>query len=293
MIPKINSTKTNPISYFEYFLREVTFKAYEKSFFENPVNPSFQSNREEGYIYYLKSSYNNEEKPYVKLYFKEELKKHLLLYYNISTSLISQRKDEIENTQKNANIYLERQLSKIDVIKKSIDYFESYQPLIFSVLEKLEKVLKNYIVTEQNFTNTNHKIKKVNYSRSFFDLKEKVKISHLRKLYDLTISLDIIDDEVINEEDFITIFQSTKLPNENLKLIFNKNNRVVGYYIKEISYLFKDLTPRKIDKSQSFINKRGKLFNENDINKVNNYLESNNTKKYNYIKNEIDKILHK
>lgn len=283
------STKTNPLNYFKHFLQEEAFKSYEKSFFDFPINPTFKSNREEGYIQYLKESYKDNENPYVKLYFIEELEKHLTIQSKNSLKLIIDRKDEIENTEKNANIYINRQLTTIDEIQNSIKYFEIYQPVIFSVLERLYSKLQGYLDDNQKAAKR-FKANKYSSGKSFFDLKDEIKVRHLSKLYDLTLELDIIDDEVINEQDFIEIFTCPKLPKENLKLIFNKDNRTVGFYLNIISDLFNNLTPRAIHKSKSFYNKRGKFFYENDINKVNNFLRKNNIEKYNYIKEEIRKI---
>ncbi|MFT4645940.1 MAG: hypothetical protein ACI8ZX_002363 [Planctomycetota bacterium] len=292
MDSKTNSTKTNPLKYFEIFLKEKSFNAYEKRFFEFQINPSFKPNRAEGYIYYLKESYVNDEKPYVKLYFKEELKKQLILQVNISLSLINEKKDEIENTEKNANVYINRQLIKIVVIKNSINYSEIYQPIIFSVLEKLAKNIESYLEVEQRVANTIQNNNKI-YSKSFFDLKEEIRLSHLRKLYDFTSSVDIIDDEIITQEEFIEIFTLPKLPNKNLKLSFNKDNITIASYLKKIAYLFNNLTPRAIHKSQTFFNKQGKVLNENDINRVNSSLKKNDTSKYDYIRIEIEKIFPK
>lgn len=292
------SSKTAPLRYFEYFLKKESLEAYEKRFFDNSINPSFESNKNEGYIYYLKDSYINDEESFVKLYFIEELEKHLVLQANISLSLINERKDEIENTEKNANIYIDRQLIKMDGIKNSINYFEIYQPVIFSVLEKLKKRLESYIDAEKKVQNTIKTNQSIG-TKTFFGLKSRVKLKHLRKLYDSTSYLGIIDDDKISEQDFIQIFTSPKLPEENLKLIFNKDNRTTGYYIREISFLFNNLTPRLIQKSKSFYNKGNKLtlgnklLNEKDINKVYHFLRHNDTSKYENIRVEIEKIFPK
>lgn len=285
-----SSSRTNPLRYFEYFLKKDSLELYVKSFFDNPINPSFKSNRKEGYIYYLRDSYSDDELPYVKLYFKQKLEKHLSIHFNASMSLIKERIDEIENTHKNANIYIERQLIKVDAIKKSIKYFEIYQLIIFEVLDKLKSNLLN-LLEEESKPTISTKIKF--YGKSFFDLKKEIKHSHLKKLYQVTSELDIIDDDITTEEEFIKVITLPNLPSKNFKIEFNKNNRIVVYYIKIISSLFNNLKPRTIQESKSFMNKNGKRFNENDINKVTNYFKDHDISKYEYIEKEILKILPK
>jgi len=290
MNTNINSSQTRPLRDIEHFLKKESFEAYEKGFFDNPINPSFKSNREEGYIYYLKDNYFNDEQPFVKLFFNEELEKNLLLQANISMSLINEKKDEIENTEKNANVYIDRQLIKVDEIKNSIKHFETYQPIIFNVLDKLKSNLLNLLEEEQKTTPS---IKIKLYGKSFFDLKKDIKLRHLKKLYQITSELDIIDEDVVTEDEFIKVITLPKLPSENYKIIFNKNNIITVYYINIISSFFNDLKPRAIHKSQSFFNKQRKVLNENDINRVNSSLKKNGVSKYDYIKNEIEKILPK
>ncbi|MDC1365072.1 hypothetical protein N8258_01500 [Algibacter sp.] len=214
-----------------------------------------------------------------------------MLYINIVLPLIHERKDEIENTEKNAIIYINKQLNKLELIKEKVDYFKAYQPIIFKVLGELEDHLKTLLEEESinKIKNTNIKIS----GRTFFDLKKEVKRRHLKKLYEVTVILNIVDDDLVTEEEFLNVFMLPTLPANNCKIIFNKNNRLSVYYLNIIASFFNDLKPSTISRSQSFLKKGGEALNDNQINNINSFLRKNDVSKYDYIKEDIEKILPK
>ena len=79
-----NSTKTNPILFFESFLKHKEVTIYEEHFYNTPKNPSFTTNKEEGYVEYFKDLYEGgEEVIPVRVYLKEDLKRKLGWQYKI------------------------------------------------------------------------------------------------------------------------------------------------------------------------------------------------------------------
>ena len=165
-----SSTKVNPIKYIQYFLKEEVFIKHENDFYSLNVNPSFEAHRKEGYIYYFKDNYINDELPYVKLYFIKELEKKLIFQINISIALAKERKDEIENTSVNANIYINKQLKKIALLRDSINYSDKYKSIILKYIDRFEREFS--ILLEQG-TKVPQKTKPSIRmgSRTFFDLK--------------------------------------------------------------------------------------------------------------------------
>lgn len=137
---------------------------------------------------------------------------------------------------------------------------------------------------------TNRKISSITY----FDLKKDVKPKHLRKLYDVTVLLNVIDDEMVSEEEFFNVLTLPQLPDSTNKILFNVNNRHAVYYLNTIAVYFNDFKPSKISRSQSFIKKNGvKHLNDNIINNINTFLKNNDVSKYKMISDAIEQIVPK
>jgi len=285
-----SSTKIQPLLFFEQFLKKESLSIFEKEFYEANINPSFKAYKELGYVEYIKDLYEDigEVKP-VKVVFLDVLENRLKVEFDLSVKYINLRREEIENIEKNSDIYLNQQIVKIDRLKKSLDSDYSNKSIIIEFLDKIRNYLSG-LLGQKPFQNIRH-IKIT--GRTYFDLKDDIKVKHLKKLYDATVSLSIIDEDIVPMEDFINVLISPKLPDSKYKIIFNKDNRLSVYYLNLIAVLFNDLRPSIISRSKSFIKKGGNILDANHMNKINSFLNQNDTSKYSYIKKEIEQILPK
>lgn len=99
---------------------------------------------------------------------------------------------------------------------------------------------------------------------SFFQVKSEIPLSFFQKLYDVAISLDLIDDVEISEDLFIEVFTTAK-PEPESKIHFIKPNAKVAFFLKEIESFFENFNSTTIEKSRSFLNKQGKVLTSTDL----------------------------
>ncbi|MHB1107917.1 MAG: hypothetical protein ACYCZ2_16300 [Lutibacter sp.] len=123
--------------------------------------------------------------------------------------------------------------------------------LKFSHLISYHKV---FIKTIDNSTNIN----------SIFQPKPEIKRSFFKKLYNLSIDLDLIDDTIVYEDVFLDVFTSAK-PQKDSKIIFIKSNPLAAHFLKEIEIFFNNFNAVTIEKSECFVNKQNKVLKSTDL----------------------------
>ncbi|MGK4566319.1 hypothetical protein [Flavobacterium sp. 3HN19-14] len=286
-----NSTSVKPLLFFETFVKKVTIEKYENMFFNSPINPSQTFNIEEGYIEYFKDLYSGEEEiKLTRIYFVDNLKSLLDVNLNLTLRLIEEREYELAHLNSKSDVFIESLLTKLNKLKENLPLISKYNSTVVESVNFLESNLLSKLGVKR------HDKKPIIFksSKTYFDLKEEVFPKHLRKLYAMTVNLEIIDYDLVTEEDFINIFCASLLPLNDIKFTFSTDNRTAITYLNTIRPFFKDLTVSRIASSKTFYTKQNsKVLNENDINKVNSYLRSSGTEKYDLLTKSIKAIFPK
>lgn len=261
------STNTNPILFFETFINNETLASYEDMFYNNPINPSQMSFRDKGYIHYTKDLYEHGEvfKP-VRVYFKQELQSLLNSQIFITKNFLLERKDKLEYQNIKPDIFIEKQLCKIQALKKDCEKITVYKEIITEVLNTIEKfiketgevtiVLPQYISKDSN-NNSN--------SNCFFKNKNFTDVPLLKELYGLAVKYEIIDNDFVLQQNFVNVLMSSTPDKIEDKIVFKSDNQISVGFLYIISPLFKNLTHSQITKSKSFYNNHGKLLNQVDL----------------------------
>ncbi|WP_341221592.1 hypothetical protein [Polaribacter atrinae] len=297
------STKLKPLLFFESFLKEKIQKSYESFFYENIVNPSFKINKERGYIEYLKDSYENEEVKPVIVFFEDELKNLLNIQLLISINFLTERSNEIEYLDNTSDLFLNKQLIKINNLKVDVTSFKKFDTLFIVTLNNLEKEIKK-LLKQPLKRAINISIRKTN--KSYFDIKDSVKNSLIKTLYDTSLILEVFDESLVSENEFVNVF-TTSTPSSIQKIQFSVDNQIALHYLNCIKPIFNDLSHSRMAKSKLFYNKKGKLLNQQDFDsastRLNKKLDKKNketslkTKKsinqLDYITHEINKLIIK
>jgi hypothetical protein len=99
---------------------------------------------------------------------------------------------------------------------------------------------------------------------TFFKCKN-FKYSFYENLYEVTYSLDLIDDTEIEENDFILAFTSPNPKILEKKVRFIQNNYIVAYFLESLKPFFNGFNHTTIEKSNVFLNKQNKLLKSTDI----------------------------
>ena len=283
-----NSTKFKPLQFFETFLKKQNLEEYERVFYNYPINASQTCNLEDGYIEYLLDSYVNEPVKLQRIYFRTRLESLLKNNLALTISLIEEREVELNYQNIKDDIFIERQIIKVLRIKNLITKEQNNYKSIIEVVNMLEE----FIIKKRILPQSTLKSPKLKFSKSYFNLQEKVSPKHLKRLYSISVQHEIIDRFSISEEDFLNIFTSAILPSENYKFTFYSDNRSAVVYLKAIKPLFKNLTASRIEESKTFYTKQGKnkdskLLNANDFYKVNNFLKNSTSSKYNSLEEDV------
>ncbi len=119
---------------------------------------------------------------------------------------------------------------------------------------------------------------------SFFQVKSEITNSFFEKLYDVTISLDLIDDVETSEDLFIEVFTSAK-PEPASKIKFIKPNLPIAFFLKEIEPFFDNFNSTTIEKSKSFLNKNETVLTSSNLYKtlsINKDIQTNYITKIQY-----------
>jgi hypothetical protein len=286
----LHSTKIKPLLFFESFIQNEKLIKYEEMFFEYPINPSFESNRELGYIEYTKDFYDeNEEFKPVREYFQVALRSLLENQIYITKQLLAERKDELEYQNIEADIFLKKQLSIIESLKENLDKITVCKRLVSDSLISLEKNIKIIVGNDAISIPVNFKVKTNN---PFFE--PKVKRKALIELYNIAIENGVIDEEVISEGVFLDVFMSNNPKGLENKIIFNVDNQKATFFLNAIIPLFNNLSHSQISKSESFYNKLKKLLTQRDLDTAKSRSKRKPSSPWQQaLKSEIDKIIPK
>lgn len=163
-----------------------------------------------------------------------------------------------------AILFLKQQLNILYSLIRKLDEKENYQELkeeLLLIVSDIDIRYSSFQITHKVFKKITNEIESI---YSIFQLKDGIKRSFFEKLYDATITLDLIDDVVIREELFIEVFTSPK-PDPSSKIQFTKPNSTVALYLKEIEPFFDNFNSTSIEKSKNFLNKQGKIITSTDL----------------------------
>ncbi|TGD57525.1 hypothetical protein [Flavobacterium humi] len=154
----------------------------------------------------------------------------------------------------------------IEYIKATISYIENSESKLLQKFPVCKKPFEEIIL----YLNEKYKINfdtnispKIN--ESLFKIKSGISKSQLIKLYDITIKYEIIDDESISEETFISVFIDKETDE---KIVFNSKNGLTMKYLETISSLFDNLTGKSIENSSRFYTKGKTLISQSNYNKA-------------------------
>jgi hypothetical protein len=280
------STKINPLLFFETFINGDSLRKHEDQFYDYPINPSQENFRGQGYIQYIKEVYSEEEeyKPVKKIYI-DELKRFLDSQVNYSFNLLRDRKELFDYEGKDHIPFTKKNLNIVYKIKDIIPEKYKHKVEILTSLNELENQIKHLLEPLKNSISQKSIIKS---TQPYFE--PIIRIKGLKKLYEIAIELDLIDDEIVSETDFLKVFMSNNpkaLPN---KIHFKANNQKVVYFIILLQKHFRQLTFSRIAKSEAFLRKTSipfdqvildttssrikKLVDKEDFKKIKNSLDS-------------------
>ncbi len=262
------STKLRPLLFFETFINNIVLNKYQDMFYF-PLNPSQENFKGQGLITYYKAEYEENE-PYipVKLYFKDSLEKLFKAEINKTSKLLIERRDELEYQNINTDIFITRQISRINKLKIICESITIQRLLVSEVINTIAANLEEI---KGHLSETPKQALIIKRTNPFFE--PIVKNSVLKKLYEVAVDYQILDDEVVYENSFIEIFNSNKPQLLKDKIVFACDNQIATFYLTCIKVFFTNLKHSTISKSNSFYNKKNKLLNENDLNKAKNLYE--------------------
>jgi hypothetical protein len=227
----------------EAFIKEI-FKKYEE-----PIN----LNRELGILEYYDSNKND----LITINFENHLEE---LLWNETQSC----KEAIDSTLILLNSIQKRKF--ITYIKTTLAYIEDSQVeliLKFPICKKPLEVITAYLIDKYDIDFANNMITR--NDESLFKVKSGITNSKIIKLYDITIKYEIIDDELISEETFVSALLDKET---NEKIIFNCKSGLAIMYLHTISVWFDNLKAKSIENSSRFYTKAGKTpISETNYNK--------------------------
>lgn len=154
----------------------------------------------------------------------------------------------------------------IEYIKTTIKYIENSQIeliLKFPICKKPFEEITAYLKEKHQINLANDK--NLNNVESLFKVKAGIKTSLFKDLYDITIKYEIIDDELISEEIFISVLLDRDTSH---KMVFNCKSGLTMMYLQTISALFDNLKGKSIENSYRFQTKASKPISETNYNKA-------------------------
>jgi len=288
MIQTSKSTSNNPLLFLETFLNQEYFDSFENDFYNIPINPSFVSFRNQGYIEYLDSEYLNEEVSPRTCYFKNKVIEIIKLQANKSIRLIKDKADDIEISGNSASNYISKANLKISGLLTGVS---SYNKLHLDIIPYLKDINKTLISLGNGKIEAKRSIQITNSKQGLF--KPLISRKKLILIYELALELGILDENVVFEDDFITVFTHPSPKQVDSKIVFNKDNRKTFYFINNIKMFFDNLTPSAMDRSKSFFSKQGNLLAQNNIDKTNTELKKVDVSKYEDVLSAINAMAKK
>jgi len=201
--------------------------------------------------------------------------------------LLEQRKN-LYDVLKIAPNSLKETLDNLNIVFAKIET-QKEQKYFTIIIEELKNIVGDIILQYSSIVEHHpiyNRIKRINSSLSYFQCKE-LPYVFFEKLYDLTYSLDLIDDVLITEEMFTNVFSSSK---PEFKIDFIKPNPIIAFYLKEIEVFFDNLKAVTIEKSELFRNKQGKLLKSSDLYTALSRGMNKNTSEKNKIKIKVEEL---
>lgn len=277
------STSNKPLFFFQGFFEKKTFQTYERHFYENEINPSMKSYKEEGYVEFMDCVYLNEKIVPRRIYFKDEVLNLIVLQKNISIRLIKDKVEEIENLGNSPHNFISKTKQNIISLSKVLVYNNELYDGINNILNEITIALE--VLRNRRFENKKLNNKYDIQNGYFAPL---INVNKLNKIYQIALEMNILDEDLVTEEDFVTVFTH---PNPKLienRIVFNSDNRKAFFFINNIKKYFDNLTPSRMSNSFSFLsretqNKKSIILKQNNIDKINNDIKNIDTTKYNDI----------
>ncbi len=158
----------------------------------------------------------------------------------------------------NAYLLAEKYLKKINKSNDNIipkNQLEIVSSNLNNVIADLKMKFSNEILIQET-SKTNQKT-----IYSFFDPVIE-KAFFFKDLYKVTYELSIIDDVEVSVESFQNVFTEPK-PTDNIQ--FTCNGSIISYYFESIQCFFKQLSPKKIEESNAFLSKQGKVITKQNL----------------------------
>lgn len=197
--------------------------------------------------------------------------------------------NEFDNTQFSKE-ELSNFLSELKVIYEELDknqmenfnFREITKQDLKLIINRVKKTYKDILPFHSAYTI----LKTLNTDESFFKVKD-VSINCFKELYEATWKLELIDDVITSEDDFLNVLTSSRPTSE---IQFIKPNPHIAYYLKKIQSFFYDLKPTTIQKSLAFKNKNGKNLSSQDIYTAISRKSKNFDRWANTVNSEIEEI---
>ncbi len=149
----------------------------------------------------------------------------------------------------------DQQKGFIRYLSNTIEFIEKRQENLFKkfpICNKPFTTLEKYLSDKYHIDLISKQ--QIRFQPSIFKVKPDIKGYIFEKLYDLAIELEIIDDELISEAEFISALTEHKTSST---ITFNCDNNIMICFIESISPLFYNLNPTSIAESKRFYTKQG------------------------------------
>lgn len=132
------------------------------------------------------------------------------------------------------------------------------------VLEETKPLINRLKATYANLIEYHPVFKfsqELNLSESFFETKD-LPYTFFKTLFKKTVDIDLIDEVVNSEEEFLEVFTA---PKATVTIQFRQPNSIIAYYFYKISGFFYNFNPKRIEEAKAFKNKQGKLLTASDL----------------------------
>lgn len=243
---------------------------------------------------FIKKHVNEEEQP-----FNIDSSKGIISYYSAISDEVLETKFETELKDllwKFTNdIKSEIDLSNVKLtnkervkfwnnILKSFDYIEkTHYDVIstFPICLKPSEEINNYLKNKYQFP-----LEINNDSPSYFNLKRNYSRKDLKSIYDFMDEFSFIDADYFTFDEFYSLL-SYRESSEQLKL--KTSTEVLVCILEELSFLYTDMTRRKIEESGRFLTKSGKVLSVSNYENTIKRIKSKNNQNLNDIRNFFSK----